>query len=480
MEKRGHVLAVPYPAQGHITPIHQFCKRLNSKGLQTTLALTTFIFNSIKLDPSGPVSIATISDGYDQGFDSSGSIQDYVQSFKTFGSKTITDIIRKHETSDNPITCIVYDSFLPWAFNVAREFGIAAAPFFTQSCAVNYVYYLSYISNGSLNLPIEEFHFLEHQDLPSFLSAPESYPAYLEMVLQQFTNFQKADFVLVNTFQELELHVRPLFLKLSQPCRFAVHVLITTFNVLTNLFFFTGAGVVVKRLSCVDNWSNCSINVLRPKDHFSTNYDLNIFDLKDAAFCTSWLNTRPQGSVVYVAFGSIAKLNNVQMEELASAVSNFSFLWVVRDSEEEKLPSGFLETLDKDKSLVLKWSPQLEVLSNKAIGCFLTHCGWNSTLEALAIGVPMVAMPQWIDQPMDAKYIQDVWKAGVRVKIDNESRIAKREEIGFSIKEVMEGEKSKEMKENAKKWRDLAVKSLSEGGSTDINIDTFVSKVQSK
>ena len=73
-----------------------------------------------------------------------------------------------------------------------------------------------------------------------------------------------------------------------------------------------------------------------------------------------------------------------------------------------------------------------------------------------------------------------MWKAGVRVKIDNESRIAKTEEIEFSIKEVMEGEKSKEMKENAKKWRDLAVKSLSEGGSTDINIDTFVSKVQSK
>ena len=211
-----------------------------------------------------------------------------------------------------------------------------------------------------------------------------------------------------------------------------------------------------------------------------TAYDLNIFDSKDAAFCTSWLDTRPQGSVVYVAFGSLAELNNAQMEELASAVSNFNFLWVVRGSEEAKLPSGFLETVDKDKGLVLKWSPQLEVLSNKAIGCFLTHCGWNSTMEALTFGVPMVAMPQWTDQPMNAKYIQDVWKAGVCVKIDNESGIAKRGEIEFSIKEVMEGEKSEEMKENAKKWRDLAVKSLSEGGSTDVNIDTFVSKVQSK
>ncbi|KAJ4906507.1 UDP-glycosyltransferase 74F2 [Raphanus sativus] len=446
--KRGHVLAVPYPVQGHITPIRQFCKRLISKGLKTTLTLTTFIFNSIKPDPSGPVSIATISDGYDDhGFDPSGSIHDYLQNLKTFGSKTIADIIRKHQTSDNPITCIVYDAFMPWALDVAREFGLAAAPFFTQSCAVNYVYYLSYINHGISKLPIKDLPFLEFQDLPSFLSAPGSYPAYFEMVLQQFTNFEKADFVLVNTFQELELHEKEL---LSKVC-----------NVLT-------IGPTIPSM------------YLDQRIKSDTDYDLNLFDSKDSAFCTTWLNTKPQGSVVYVAFGSIAKLNNVQMEELASAVSNFSFLWVVRDSEEAKLPSGFLETLDKDKCLVLKWSPQLEVLSNKAIGCFLTHCGWNSTMEALTFGVPMVAMPQWTDQPMDAKYIQDVWEAGVRVKIDNESGIAKREEIESSIKEVMEGEKSKEMKENAKKWRDLAVKSLSEGGSTDVNIDTFVTTAQNK
>ncbi|CAA7059286.1 unnamed protein product [Microthlaspi erraticum] len=105
-KKRGHVLAVPYPTQGHITPIRQFCKRLQSKGLETTLALTTFIFNSIKPDPSGPISIATFSDGYDQGrFNSADPIHVYLQKFKIFGSKTIADIIRKHQTTDNPITC---------------------------------------------------------------------------------------------------------------------------------------------------------------------------------------------------------------------------------------------------------------------------------------------------------------------------------------------------------------------------------------
>ena len=177
-QKRGHVLAVPYPTQGHITPICQFCKRLISKGLETTLTLTTFVFNSIKPDPSSPISIANISDGYDQGCESPYTIHEYLQNFKTFGSRTIADIIRKHQTSDNPITCMVYDAFIPWALDVAREFGIAAAPFFTQSCAVNYVYYLSYVNHGSLKLPIEDLPFLELQDLPSFSSVSGSYPAY--------------------------------------------------------------------------------------------------------------------------------------------------------------------------------------------------------------------------------------------------------------------------------------------------------------
>uniref|UniRef100_A0A1J3E325 Glycosyltransferase n=1 Tax=Noccaea caerulescens TaxID=107243 RepID=A0A1J3E325_NOCCA len=447
-KKRGHVLAVPFPSQGHITPIRQFCKRLQHKGFKTTHTLTAFIFNTIYIDPSSPVSIATISDGYDHGgFSSAGSVPEYLQNFKTFGSKTVADIIRKHQTSDDPITCIVYDSFMPWALDLAREFGLPAAAFFTQSCSVNYINYLLYKNKGSLKLPIQDLTFLEPQDLPTFITPAGSHLAYFEMVLQQFTNFDKADFILVNTFQELDLHEEEL---LSKVC-----------PVLT-------IGPTVPSM------------YLDQQIKSDNDYDLNLFDSKEAALCTTWLNTKPQGSVVYIAFGSMAQLNSVQMKELSSAVNNFSFLWVVRASEEAKLPLGFLETVDKDKGLVLKWSPQLQVLSNKSIGCFMTHCGWNSTMEALTFGVPMVAMPQWTDQPMNAKYIQDVWKVGVRVKVEKESGIAKREEIEFSIKEVMEGDKSKEMKKNAMKWRDLAVKSLSEGGSTDNNINTFVSKVQIK
>ncbi|CAA7050522.1 unnamed protein product [Microthlaspi erraticum] len=400
-KKRGHVLAVTFPSQGHITPIHQFCKRLYQKSFKTTLTLTTSIFNTIHIDPSSPVSIARISDGYDNsGFSSGGSVLDFLQNFKTFGSKSVADIIRKHQTSDDPITCIVYDSFLPWALDLAREFGLPAAAFFTHSCSVNYINYLFYKNQGSLKLPIQDLTFLELQDLPTFVTPDVSHLAYSEMVLQQFTNFDKADFILVNTFQELDLHEEML---LSKVC-----------PVLT-------IGPTVPSM------------YLDQQIKSDNDYDLNLFDSKEAALCTTWLNTKPQGSVVYIAFGSMAQMSSVQMKELASAVTNFSFMWVVGASEEENLPLGFLETLDKDKGLVLKWSPQLQVLSNRAIGCFMTHCGWNSTIEALTLGVPMVFMPQWMDQPMNAKYIQDVWKVGVRVKAEKESGIAKREEIEFSI-----------------------------------------------
>ncbi|CAI0459492.1 unnamed protein product [Linum tenue] len=106
--------------------------------------------------------------------------------------------------------------------------------------------------------------------------------------------------------------------------------------------------------------------------------------------------------------------------------------------------------------------PQLEVLDHHAVGCFVTHCGWNSTLEALSLGVPMVAMPQWTDQGTNAKYIEDVWKIGVRGVVEK------------CLREVMEGKKGEEMKSNAKKWKRVMEEAVSEGGSSNKNINEFV------
>ncbi|KAM5548283.1 UDP-glycosyltransferase 74F2 [Rosa sericea] len=448
---RAHVLAIPYPSQGHINPLLQFSKRLaSSKGLKVTLANTIFISNSLNLPKSaGSVQLETISDGYDDGgFALAESIAAYLSRLEAEGSKSLAEIITRHKSTPNPIDCIIYDPFLPWALDVAKQFGLASAAFFTQTCTVNYTYYLEHHhglirspASSPNNLPLG-LHILEPQDMPSFFSVPGSYPAYFEMVLNQFSNTDKADFIFANTFYKLEEEVVD---SMSQVC-----------PMLT-------IGPTIP--------SNYLDNSIRDDKE----YGLHLFEIDSV--CTDWLNTKPAGSVVYVAFGSMANLSDKQMQELALGLkaTDFHFLWVVRDSEEAKLPEKFKEET-AEKGLLVNWSPQLEVLSHEAIGCFFTHGGWNSTIEALSLGVPMVVMPQWTDQPTNSKLVEGLWKVGVRVKVDENSGLVGREEIELCIRKVM-GEMGIEMKMNAKKWRELAIEAVSEGGTSDKNIDEFVSKL---
>ncbi|XP_059275906.1 UDP glycosyltransferase 9-like [Lycium ferocissimum] len=199
----------------------------------------------------------------------------------------------------------------------------------------------------------------------------------------------------------------------------------------------------------------------------------------DYESCMKWLHERDDNSVIYVSFGSAAGVEQEQMEELAYALKEINqyFLWVVRDSEEHKLPKDF-KSESLEKGLIVKWCNQLDILNHKAIACFLTHCGWNSTLEALSMGVPMIAIPQFVDQMTHAKFIEDVWKVGVRPKL-NKKEIVTREEISTCIDEVVHGKRGKEFKRNALKWKDLAKQSMFEGGSSRKNIEEFISKVTS-
>ncbi|CAL5441276.1 unnamed protein product [Camellia sinensis] len=189
--------------------------------------------------------------------------------------------------------------------------------------------------------------------------------------------------------------------------------------------------------------------------------------------CLAWLDTKPPKSVVYVSFGSMAQISAEQVEEIAWALKgvNKPFLWVLKEPEHEKLPTEFSNSTDQ-MGLVITWSNQLDVLAHRAVGCFVTHCGWNSTLEGLSLGVPMVAVPQWSDQPMNAKYVEEVWKVAVRARKDG--GVVRREELEVCIREVMVGERSDEIRRNVSMWRELAKRAVSRGGSSDQNVNKFV------
>lgn len=213
-----HVLLVPYPTQGHINPMLQLAKRLVSKGIKATLATTVFVHNSLHL--AGPtndlinIDFETISDGHDTTGRTVAGIEAYLETFRDVGSRTLANLITRLGESGRPVDALVYDSFMPWPLDVAKGFGLVGAVLFTQSCAVNAVYY--HVHKGLLRLPsssspekkvsLPSLPELEISELPSFFT-PESYPGYHHLVANQFSNVDKADFVLFNTFMELEKEV---------------------------------------------------------------------------------------------------------------------------------------------------------------------------------------------------------------------------------------------------------------------------------
>ncbi|KAM3702237.1 hypothetical protein ACJW31_04G010700 [Castanea mollissima] len=448
MERETHILVIPYPLQGHINPILQFSKRLTSKGPRVTFVTPTSISKSIQAQASSSVSFEIISDGSEE-VEKLETIDEHVQRFKSKVSESLAKLIQRHNSSKYSPKFLVCDSFMPWALNIARQHGIDGAPFFTQSCVVNAIYYHAH--RGEIKMPLEEgssislpsMPSLGSNDLPSFLFDTGSYVALQNLLVNQLSNFQDANWLLCNTFDKLEAEV---------------------VNWMASRWTITTVGPTIPSMH------------LDKRLEDDKDYGLNLFK-PNMDTCMKWLDTKEIGSVVYISFGSLATHGEEQMEDITWGLknSNCHFLWVVRESEVKKLPINFQQETT-EKGLVVGWCPQLEVLAHKAVGCFMTHCGWNSTLEALSLGVPMVAMPQWSDQPTNAKFIVDVWKVGVRIKL-TEKGIATKEEIELCIKEVIEGERGQIMKRNALRWKEWAKEAMEEGGSSDKNIEEFVAKL---
>lgn len=153
----------------------------------------------------------------------------------------------------------------------------------------------------------------------------------------------------------------------------------------------------------------------------------------------SWLDKQADNSVVYVSFGSIASLKENEFLEIAWGLANSKrpFLWVVRPGLVrgaellELLPQDFFDSLD-GRGHIVKWAPQPEVLSHRAVGAFWTHNGWNSTLESICEGVPMICMPCFTDQLVNARYVSHVW--GVGVQLENG---IKREHVEKTLERIM-------------------------------------------
>ncbi|CAN1258465.1 UDP-glucosyltransferase 29 [Linum perenne] len=187
-----------------------------------------------------------------------------------------------------------------------------------------------------------------------------------------------------------------------------------------------------------------------------------------------WLNKKSPSSVVYISFGSECYLSRSEIHELAHALEKacpISFVWVIRfpKGEEvgttEALPEGFAAAVGEKVHVAEDWAPQRRILRHESVGGFVSHCGWNSVMEAMNYGVPIVGVPLRIDQPMNARLVEE---AGVGLKVEK----IERGEMAKVIEEVVIGKKNLGFREKGKEIRDC----LLEKGDREIDeaIDRLV------
>lgn len=205
--------------------------------------------------------------------------------------------------------------------------------------------------------------------------------------------------------------------------------------------------------------------------------------------CLEFLDNLDVNSVIYVSFGTGTKLSEEQVNELAFGLekSNQKFIWVIGKGDHSntndidnsiKLPRGFEERVKGRGMTVRNWVPQLEILGHPSTGGFLSHCGWNSCMESISMGVPIIAWPNEWDQPYNAVLITNVLKIGISLRNwTHEDKLIISESIEKSVKILMDTSKGEEMRKRAVELSNKIKRSVSPGGVAAKEVESFISYI---
>ncbi|KAL1198108.1 UDP-glycosyltransferase 72B1 [Cardamine amara subsp. amara] len=452
--KAPHVAIIPSPGMGHLIPLIEFAKRLvhrhsfnvtfviggegpPSKAQRTVLASLPSSISSVFLPP------ADLTD-----LPSTTRIETRISLTVTRSNPELRKVFDSFAAEGRLPTALVVDLFGTDAFDVAVEFHVSPYIFYPSTANV-----LSFF----LHLPkLDETVSSEFSELTEPIMLPGCLPltgkdvldpaqdrkddAY-KWLLHNTKRYKEAEGILVNSFFELEPNVLKALQEpgLDKPPVYPV-----------------GPLVNIGKQDC---------------------------NQTEEPECLKWLNNQPLGSVLYVSFGSGGTLTNEQLNELALGLADSEqrFLWVIRspsgianssyfDSHSQTdplsfLPPGFLE-LTKGRGFVIPfWAPQAQVLAHPSTGGFLTHCGWNSTLESVVSGVPLIAWPLYAEQKMNAVLLTEDIRVALRPRVGDD-KVVRREEVARVVKGLMEGEEGKGVRNRMKEMKEGACRVLKDDGSS--------------
>ncbi|XP_010426111.1 PREDICTED: UDP-glycosyltransferase 76E11-like [Camelina sativa] len=343
----------------------------------------------------------------------------------------------------NEISCLIYDEFMYFAEAAAKEFKLPNVILSTTSATAfvcRSVFDKLYANNvlapfkGKENELVPDFHPLRYKDFPvSRWSSTESTMELYRNTVDKRT----ASSVIINTASCLESSSLSL---LQQQLKIPVY----------------------------------PIGPLHMVASASTSL------LEENKSCIEWLNKQNKNSVIFVSMGSVALMEIKEVMETALGLesSNQQFLWVIRPGSVrgsewiEYLPKEFSDII-MGRGYIVKWAPQKEVLSHPAVGGFWSHCGWNSTLESIGEGFPMICKPFSTDQKVNARYLECVWKIGIQVEGELEKGSVER-----AVKRLMVEEEGEEMRKRAVSLKEQLTASVKSGGSSHNSLEEFVNFIR--
>lgn len=219
--------------------------------------------------------------------------------------------------------------------------------------------------------------------------------------------------------------------------------------------------------SLMDLQNGNQIPVLAVGPLYKISPTLPSISFQEDASCMTWLGKQAKNTVLYVSIGSIATVDEKELAEMAWGLANSQkpFLWVIRPGSvqgsewSEMVPEGFTESVGQ-RGLIVKWAPQREVLRHESIGGFWSHCGWNSTLESICEGVPLLCTPFKGDQRLNARYACHTWKVGIMVEDIERWAIVR------AVEKLLGGEEGEMMRLKVAELKKSVEHSIGKGGTS--------------
>ncbi|KAK6227884.1 hypothetical protein SCA6_000224 [Theobroma cacao] len=461
-----HVLLFPLPAQGHVNSMLKLAELFALAGLEVTFLnsdhnherLVRHTDVGFRFAKYPRFKFETIPDGLREDHPRLGV--SFMELFESMELRT-KPILREMLVKINPpVDCIIGDGALGLVLDVADELGIPIFQFRTISASGIWAYFAipDMIEAGELPIRGNEDMdrlitrvpgmetFLRCRDLPSFCRDSDMTDSNLQLVAKETRKNLSAPGLILNTFEDLEgailSHMRSKCPKIYTVG--PLHLHLNTRLAETN-------GTMV---------------------HQSPN---SLWEVDRS--CLSWLDEQPKESVVYVSFGSIAVLSREQIMEFWFGLVNSRkrFLWVFRPDfmpEKGSIPAELVEGT-KERGYMVGWAPQEEVLAHCAIGGFLTHSGWNSTLESLVAGVPMICWPYFADQQLNSRFVSEVWKLGLDMKDVCDRRVVEKMVNDLIV------DKREEFVKSSAEIAKLAKACVNVGGSSYCNLDRLIEDIRS-